>query len=87
MEMNASKAARHKSFRGKPSFVDKKSLTLKKKTSHVYISLSFYCKLSILLSPVSIFFRFLRDFERKAFDFTNKSILFFSFPKKTADHN
>ena len=34
---------------------------------------------SILLSSVSISFCFLRDFEPKAFDFTNKSILLFIF--------
>ena len=56
----------------------------KNKTIHVHISFSFFCKLSILLSSVLIFFRFLRDFERKAFDFTNKSIpfCFFVFQRK-----
>ena len=50
---------------------------LKTKQCNVYISFSFFCKPSILLSSVSISFRFLWDFERKVFDFTYKSILFF----------
>ena len=51
----------------------------KNETIHVYITFSLFCKPSILLSSVSISFCFLRDFERKAFDFTNKSILLLIF--------
>ena len=50
----------------------------KKETTNEYISFSFFCKPSTLLSSVPISLRFLRDFERKAFDFTNKSFFFFS---------
>ena len=53
----------------------KNSLTFrwpfKNKTINVYISFSFFCKLSILLSLVSNSFRFSRNFERKTFDFTH----------------